>query len=185
MLDSGTMEVGEDKNPLRSKPKFDRLMDIYAEIYRQVILLFDDLILEHDRMISRVPGELPIYLEITERHRYTTFARLTYFLEDGVGRITADPDAHLRIYHDARMAEATHCYPGTVSQPLVGSLVPVADVVDHRWRSNCFMDRWLEYLLRQGHGLETLRPATRSEWPQVSTPVEIDLEAMSKSGLPD
>ena len=185
MLDSGSMEVGEEKNQLLSKPKFERLMDIYAEIYRQVTLLFDDTILEHDRLISRVPGELPIYLEITERHRYTTFARLTYFLEDGVGRITADPDAHLRIYHDAQMAEATHCYPGTVSQPLVGSKVPVADVVNHRWRSNCFMDRWLEYLLRQGHGLETIRPARQSEWPTVSVPVEIDLEAMSKSGLPD
>lgn len=161
-----------------SGPEFVRLMDLYAENYRQLSLLFDDLPLEHQRLISRIPGELPIYVEITERHPYTTFARLTYFIEAPNGRALPDPDAHLRIYHDARVAEATHCYPGTVSQPLFGSLVPVSDVVDHRWRMNRFLDRWLEYLLRQGHGLDTTRPAGRHEWPIVSSLVPLDIHQL-------
>jgi uncharacterized protein YqiB (DUF1249 family) len=147
---------------------FSRLMDQYAEIYRQLELMFDDLDLAHDRYMSCLAGELPIYIEITERHRYTTIARMTYFIEDPSGAMSPDPDAHIRIYHDARLAEATHCYPGTVSQPLFGSLVPISDVVEHRWRTNLFFDRWLGYLLGQGHGLNSLRQASSDEWPPES-----------------
>lgn len=150
------------------KPDFERLMKLYGEIYRQLGLLFDDHDLEHRRYLSEVPGELPLYLEVTERHRYTTFARLSYFIEhDGVASL--DPDAHLRIYHDAHVAEATHCYPGEVNQPRFGALVPSADVFLYRWRINRFVDRWLEYLARQGHGLNSMRPARPGEWPTFPT----------------
>ena len=150
-------------------PNFARLMTQYAENYRQLQLLFDDLDLGHDRYISRVPGELSIYIEIIERHRYTTIARMTYFIENSAGQISPDPDAHIRIYHDAELAAATHCYPGSVSQPMFGALVPVSDVVEHRCRMNLFLDRWLGYLLGQGHGLSSLRRASAQEWPSQSS----------------
>jgi uncharacterized protein YqiB (DUF1249 family) len=166
------MSTSGDFLPLHQGPEFNRLMDTYTANYRRVHLLFDELDFANDRMISRVNGEMPIYLEVTERHRYTTFLRMTYFIEDRAGCISPDPDAHLRIYHDARMAEMTHCYPGNVSRPLFGSLVPVSDVVEHRWRVNSFLDKWLDYLLRQGHGLNTIRPARKAEWPRPSQPVD-------------
>jgi uncharacterized protein YqiB (DUF1249 family) len=159
---------GQEYSVSRRPPDFSRLMTQYAENYRQLQLLFDDLDLGHDRYISCVPGELSIYIEITERHRYTTIARMTYFIEDSAGRVSRDPDAHIRIYHDAELAEATHCYPGSISQPMFGALVPVSDVVEHRWRMNLFLDRWLGYLLGQGHGLNTSRHASRQEWPAAS-----------------
>ena len=167
-----------DGRPRVHGPEFSRLMGLYVENYRQLNLLFDDLLLDSDWLVSKIPGELPVYFEIIERHRYTTFARLTYFIQEASGRITPDPDAHLRIYHDARMAEATHCYPGTVSQPLFGSLVPVSDVVNHRWRMNRFLDKWLEYLLRQGHGLDTLRVAAPQQWPIVTSLVPVNLHSV-------
>ena len=148
------------------RPEFARLMDLYAESFRQLTLLFDEHDLSRDRYISEVPGELTVYLEVLQRHRYTTFARLTYVIDEA-GVPLADPDAHLRIYHDARVAEATHCYPGQVNQPMFGSLVPVSDVLEHRWRVNLFLDRWLEYLHRRGHGLNTMRPARPGEWPDI------------------
>lgn len=162
-------------------PEFRRLMATYTENHRRLQLLFDNLAFDHDRIISRVDGEMPIYVEVTGRHQYTTFLRMTYFIEDRSGRIAPDPDAHLRIYHDAQMAEATHCYPGNVSQPLFGSLVPVSDVVEHRWRVNRFLDKWLEYLLRQGHGLNTMRPAQESEWPRTAVP-QVDWPWRSRAG---
>ncbi len=30
------------------------------------------------------------------------------------------------------------------------------------WRRNRALDRWLDYLLRQGHSMATMRPARRS-----------------------
>ncbi|MEM9300960.1 MAG: DUF1249 domain-containing protein [Pseudomonadota bacterium] len=145
-------------------PDFARLMALYEENYRQLTLLVDDHDLAEDRYISRVDGELPLYLEVLERHRYTTFARLTYVIDDGAGLRSLDPDAHIRIYHDAQVAEATHCYPGQINQPLFGALVPVNDVYEHRWRVNRFLDRWLEYLIQRGHGLNTLSVADEIDW---------------------
>jgi len=146
-------------------PHFGQLMETYADNYRRLGLLFDDSTLERDRMISRVEGQLPLYIEITERHSFTTCARISHAFESSQGIVSLDPDAHIRIYHDAKVAEATHCYPGTVNQPLFGALVPVADVVEHRWRMNRFLDKWLEYLLQQGHNIETLSPAPDMGWP--------------------
>ncbi len=160
-------------------------MDLYNENYRQLNLLFDDVLLSQDRMISRVRDELPIYLEVLERHRYTTVARLTYFLQDGVGRITPDPDARIRIYHDAQMAEATHCYPQSDREPMKGVLAALSDVVDHRWKMNRLLDKWLDFLIHQGHGVETLRPATAAEWPVASPAVDINLERFKKQNLPE
>ena len=134
------------------------------ENFRQLQLLVDDHDLAEDRYISCVDGELPLYFEVLERHRYTTFARLTYVIEDDAGVRSLDPDAHIRIYHDAGVAEATHCYPGQVNQPLFGALVPVNDVYEHRWRVNRFLDRWLEYLIQRGHGLNTLSVADELQW---------------------
>ncbi|MEM9531473.1 MAG: DUF1249 domain-containing protein [Pseudomonadota bacterium] len=183
--------MNDDMSPenLLRKADFRDLMELYAENYRQFCLLFDDLPLGNDYLISRVEDELPIYLQVTRRHRYTTEVRLTYFLENSVGRVVPDPDAHLRVYHDAQLAEATHCYPGTVSQPLFGALVSVADVKDHRWKMNRLLDKWLEFLIQQGHGLSTMRPASAKEWPVELAPVDLDLDrigdqASSRNTLP-
>ena len=146
-------------------PHFGQLMEIYANNYRRLSLLFDDTLLERDRMISQVDQQLPLYIEVTERHTFTTCIRLSHAIESNHGIVSLDPDAQIRLYHDAKVAEATHCYPGTVIQPLFGALVPVADVVEHRWRMNRFLDKWLEYLLQQGHNLQTLTAAPKLGWP--------------------
>lgn len=148
----------------RAEERFGRLMEIYAENYRLLGLLLDDSSLGRSRFVSRVEGDLPLYLEITERHRHTTFVRVSYMIEEGAAP-AVDPDAHLRIYHDAEVAEALHCYPGSLSQPLFGALVPVQDVVEHRWRTNLFVYRWLNYLLERGHCLGSLRDHEGPEWP--------------------
>ncbi len=153
--------------------RFAKLMRLYSESYRQLALLVDFDALGTDRMVSVIAGQLPIFVEVTERHKYTSFVRLTYFIEDEVGVLKADPDAHVRVYHDTQQAEVTHCYPKQAAQPLFGALVPVADVVKHRWRANQFLDRWLEYLLKQGHSQETMRKARTGEWPEEANIVDL------------
>ncbi len=142
---------------------FNQLMALYADNYRRLGLLFNEQ--QGDRLISRVEDKLSLYIEVTERHNYTTCARISYAFETSDGIVSLDPDAHIRLYHDAQVAEATHCYPGSVSQPLFGALVPVSDVVEHRWRMNVFLDKWLQYLLDQGHGKGTVKSAPRVGWP--------------------
>ena len=57
------------------------------------------------RFISHVPGDVPLHVALCERSRYTTTLHMTYFFEQE-GELVPDPDLSVRIYHDARMAEA-------------------------------------------------------------------------------
>jgi uncharacterized protein YqiB (DUF1249 family) len=70
-----------------------------------------------------------------------------------------DPSAFVRLYRDARQAEATHCYVGKRWQDVIGLYPPPAEVISHRMRMNTFLGKWLEYLGEQGHGVATLHPA--------------------------
>lgn len=116
---------------------------------------------------SRAQGSPDLYAEVLERHPYTTEMRLTYFLADG-DAATADPDCRLRIYHDARQAEITACRPGRSFRRLHGPWVPSADELHRRWTLNRFLAKWLEYLLGQGHGIDTFHPV--SSLPGIRNP---------------
>ena len=93
-------------NGLTKRPALKQLQAVQEEIYRQLHLLLPDHLAYHDSLYSRVFGSPILRLEILERHPYTTFLRLTYEFVEGDDRSYA-PDAHIRFYHDAHMAEAT------------------------------------------------------------------------------
>lgn len=82
--------------------------------------------------------------------------RLTYTVRDPLTG-EPDPSAFLRLYRDARQAEATHCYVGQRWQDVIGMYPPAAEVLDHRMRMNTFLGKWLQYLAESGHGVATLR----------------------------
>lgn len=106
---------------------------------------------------SRADGSPDLFLQIIERHAYTTELRLTYFFPEGQGA-KADPDAVLRVYHDARQAEIISCRPGRSFRRLHGPWVPSPDELQRRWNLNRFLAKWLDYLLARGHALDTFRP---------------------------
>lgn len=106
---------------------------------------------------SRAQGSPDLYAQVLERHPYTTELRLTYFFERGRGT-RADPDARLRIYHDARQAEIMSCRPGRSFRRLHGPWVPSPDEMHRRWTLNRFLAKWLDYLLAQGHAIDTFHP---------------------------
>ena len=92
------------------QPRLDRLQDLQTEIFRQLQLLLPDEIVHYDSFVSRVPGSPLLRMDILERHPYTHFLRLTYeFNKDETREI--EPDAHIRIYNDARLAEVTSFNP--------------------------------------------------------------------------
>ena len=99
---------------------------------------------------------MPLRVDVLGQHPYTTEVRLSYSMLDPVTG-EPDPSAHLRIYHDARQAEATHCYVGRRWQDVVG-VSPTPDrLLGHRMRMNTFLGKWLHYLLERGHGPSTMQ----------------------------
>ena len=143
------------------QPCLRRLQEVQEEIYRQLHLLLPDHLAYHDSLVSRVAGSPTLRLEVIERHPYTTFFRLTYEFSQEDEHSYA-PDAHVRFYHDAHMAEATSFNTGQGCTRTAHPSYPPRQLMQQAWRRNRALDRWLDYLLRQGHSVSTMRPARRS-----------------------
>ncbi|GHE34389.1 DUF1249 domain-containing protein [Vulcaniibacterium thermophilum] len=136
--------------------RFGWLMALYAENHARLVRLFDPARLAAGTYVSSVGDGLDLRVEVIEQHPYTSELRLTYDLRDPVTG-EPDPSAYVRLYTDARQAEATHCYVGRRWQDVLGLNPPPARVLGHRLRMNTFLGKWLEYLAERGHGVATLR----------------------------
>lgn len=145
----------------RRLPSLQRLQHVQEEIYRQLQLLVPDEMAFYESLVSRVSGSPALRLEVLERHPYTLFFRLTYEFSDGQDKSFA-PDAHIRFYHDARLAEATSYNTGQGCTRTAHPSYPTKQLLMQAWRRNRALDRWLDYLLKQGHSLATMRPAKQS-----------------------
>jgi uncharacterized protein YqiB (DUF1249 family) len=140
-------------------PKLDRLgwlMALYTENEARLARLFAPRDLPVGRYQSDIGDGLPLQVDVIEQHRHTTELRLTYAIFDPVTG-EPDPSAYLRLYHDTRQLEATHCYVGRRWQDVIGMFPPPAQLIGHRLRMNTFLGKWLEYLADRGHGMDTLR----------------------------
>jgi len=122
---------------------FAGLMDLYEINYRLLQRLAPALDEIPERAVSRVPGSPDLYLAIEERCRFTTMLHLTYYFTDADGERVADPDLQIRLYHDARQAEAVACRPHPASGP--------RSPLSCKWDSNLFLEKWLHYALGLGH----------------------------------
>ena len=169
------------------KHKLKRLQDLQTEIYRQLQLLIPDQIAHYDSFLSRVHGSPLLRMDVLERHPYTHFVRLTYQFDQTEPPEIA-PDAHIRVYNDARMAEVTafdhvqgfnrqahgaaqprQQLPGFRGSPsggprthrqLSSGWLPHVQIFQRSWRKNRALDKWLGYLLHQGHSLVSMQPAS-------------------------
>lgn len=141
------------------KPRLKRLQQVQEEIYRQLQLLIPDGVAQHDAFRSRVNGSPPLHLEVLERHPYTHFLRLTYVF-DAPNDNRVAPDAHIRMYQDARMAEVTAFNPAQAFKRSAHPWYPNRPLMQRMWRENVTLDKWLGYLLQQGHRFDTMQPAS-------------------------
>lgn len=146
-------------NPFRHRARIvaRRLPALQEAVFRALSLLLPAQLSHADALVSDVAGAPRLYLHVLDRHPYTTFLRLTYFLGD---ERSHDPNAYLRIYHDARMAEATAFSPGQGIERLAGPEMSAASLLERNWRLNRALLKWLDYLLAQGHGVD-------SRWSEV------------------
>jgi uncharacterized protein YqiB (DUF1249 family) len=148
-------------------PKLSRLgwlMGLYAENHQHLVRLFAPGQLAVGSHVSSIGDGLDVRLDVIECHRYTVELRLTYDICDPLTG-EPDPSAYVRLYQDARQAEATHCYVGRRWQDVIGLYPSTEMLIHHRLRMNTFLGKWLEYLAGQGHGVATLKPR-----PPVLTP---------------
>lgn len=129
---------------------FVGLMALYESNY----LRLQHLIPELDRLDgyfkSRVAGDCDLHVEVLERSRYTVTLCLSYFFFEKGIRV-ADPDLKVRAYLDGQLAEVMHL-GGDHRHPELRRLSREhRKVLDQRWRQNIMLNKWLDYLMHQGH----------------------------------
>lgn len=129
---------------------FAGLMDLYERNYIGLRRLIPRMPRDRQDLLSQVPGGLDLHLRLLERHRYTSDLALTYLFEKTEGP-RAEPDLHVRIYHDARQAEVMSAHLRHWPEFAAEQCTELRT----RWRVNRFLWKWLNYCLHQGHCFDT------------------------------
>lgn len=140
-------------------------MTLYESNYIRLGWLVGDLRALDGEHRSRVDGDVELKLTVRERGPYTTTLALTYVFaaDDGTtARTVEDPDLEIRVYHDARLAEART----DVARPAHPGLRRLRDraareaensALGQRWARNMMLNKWLEYCADRGHRFGSAR----------------------------
>jgi uncharacterized protein YqiB (DUF1249 family) len=145
----------------RSRPRsFVALMSLYESNYLRLAALCGDPRALSGARVSRVPDDCDLRLTVTEVSPYTTTLDLTYLFAEPAG-ISTYPDMRVRVYHDARLAEAREWAQdwdqtgrGPHEHEALRRLRSAAErELDQRWARNTMLNKWLEYCIDRGHGL--------------------------------
>lgn len=129
---------------------FAALMSLYESNFVRLGWLFSDATDLGPPMISTADADLPLFLDVIEMTRYTTTLRMTYLFDDPEGQV-ADPDLRVRLYHDARLAEAMAC-TDQHRHAVLRQIDPGPGAeLSRRWTRNVMLNKWLEYCSDKGH----------------------------------
>ncbi|MGV6827539.1 MAG: DUF1249 domain-containing protein [bacterium] len=128
-------------------PNVGYLMELCERNYSRLMILAPCLRTMQGQSSSRLPGSQDLYLEILEQSPYTSIIHLTHRFPGKQGS-EHDPDAVLRVYHDARQVEVID---------LKQDILPVAPNYHHpalqdKWKASLFLSKWLDFCVKQGHG---------------------------------
>lgn len=133
----------------RARPgSFVGLMTLYESNYIRLGWLAGNLRALVGEHRSRVASDVELKLTVLERGPYTTMVQLTYAF--GTAAESPDaPDLAVRVYHDARVAEA-YAF-GTAPAKAAGRPAPDRSDLGSRWARNIMLNKWLEYCVDRGH----------------------------------
>jgi len=146
----------------RARPvSFVSLMTLYESNYIRLRGLVGDVRPMAGRIVSTAPSDCDLHLEIVEQSPYTSVLRLTYFFEDAAGQV-ADPDLEVRVYHDARLAEASRCARWVRHPGLESIRSSLSMSLGERWLRNMLLNKWLDYCVDRGHRFVGAPAGTRA-----------------------
>ncbi len=131
-------------------PTVGKLLDLCEENYHLLLTLAPQLRYMQGLHASCRPGHMDLFLEILEQTPYTTVVHLTYYFAREEGQI-ADPDALLRVYHDARQIEVASLRQKAL--PIEANYQYPS--LFNKWKINVFLSKWLSFCGAQKHQFTT------------------------------
>ncbi|NCA69081.1 MAG: DUF1249 domain-containing protein [Sphingobacteriia bacterium] len=136
-------------------------MDLCEENFTRLNRLAPDLRSRVGVYASEGCDGLSLYLTIEEQARFTTTLRLTHLFPTPGMAPAPDPDARLRVYHDARQVEMLDLHQTILSFRQGRRLSVLAE----KWQASLFLGHWLTYCLQQGHAFGILPLEQAGPWP--------------------
>ncbi|MGC1952562.1 MAG: DUF1249 domain-containing protein [Gammaproteobacteria bacterium] len=133
--------------PVRSLAE---LIALYESNYIRLTRLVPELRAMEGTTVSRVADALDLYLTVLERSKYTTSLALTYQFQDG-DEVFAEPNARIRVYHDARAVEVVSQIRRRRIHPARRWHRRPMPELERKWELNRFLHKWLGFCQRQGH----------------------------------
>jgi len=121
-------------------------MELCEENYGLLTRLAPDLAKLRGCHCSALHGHMDLYLEVMEQTPYTSLIHITYYFHHQLGQ-QPDPDAVMRVYHDARQVEVVDLRQHVL--PL--QRIFQAPGLRNKWKANLFVSKWLSFCLLQGH----------------------------------
>lgn len=135
----------------RARPgSFVGLMTLYESNYIRLGRLVGDVRTLTGEHRSRVEGDCDLKLTVLEHGPYTTMLSLTYEF-DPTRALPDTPDLEIRVYHDARVAEASAVGPEAIRHAKRTTALVTAERLGPRWSRNMLLNKWLEYCVDRGH----------------------------------
>jgi uncharacterized protein YqiB (DUF1249 family) len=142
----------------RARPRsFVALMSLYESNYIRLGWLAGELASLRGEHRSRTRFECELVLSVLDHSRYTTTINLTYLLPRKAGVVSAAgeferlPDVQVRVYHDARLAEAQDWAVRESYGHAPRSRSLTERELGRRWQRNMMLNKWLEYCVERGH----------------------------------
>ena len=129
---------------------FTGLMTIYDSNYLKLRQLAGCDAEPKSTRVSHAGNDCDLHLDVLRTEPYTTTLRMTYWFDERDGPV-ADPDLTVRVYHDARLAEALAARIAHRHLVLQDLDPAHAAELGRRWRVNMLLNKWLDYLLDAGH----------------------------------
>lgn len=129
---------------------FTGLMTLYESNYIRLQRLTGDPRRLSRLQVSRTPCDEPLFLSVLGQTRYTFTLHLTYWFAANEEHV-AEPDLTVKIYRDARLAEACSCGPHGRHTVLRGYPTNAAGELARRWARNLLLAKWLDFCLENGH----------------------------------
>ena len=133
------------------------LLNLYEENFVLLTKLLGSVRNYSGAHLSHVPTKPPLWLEIIEQQPYTSILRITHSFNAARG-IVLDPNAYIRVYHDTKQAETTHCFRGAELKKLFSTDAQLHEVKEKRLQMTAFLNKWLHYLLESGHSPSSFAP---------------------------
>lgn len=131
---------------LRGEPTVGSLMALCEDNYRHLLRMAPDLAELSGTYRSQTADHTDLYLEILEQAPYTSLIHLTYYFRHEAGA-EPDPDATLRVYHDARQVEVLDLRQHALPMERLYD----APALLNKWKANVFVSKWLAFCNFQRH----------------------------------